>query len=101
MACRSAIDSEDSGRVSLFSLVASLEMTVGPFNSGEYLHFRCYKHTVDGHFEERSYPSEAKCEVPGCENRGRAYWYRGPQYAQLQLSYPANFQEWLMRGGMC
>jgi len=50
--------------------------------SGEYLHFRCVWHSVDGHFEMRSGFS-IKCEVLGCKNSGHAYWYRGIKYATL------------------
>ena len=50
--------------------------------NGEYLHFRCAWHTVDGHFEHRD-GFAVKCEVIGCKNRGLAFWYRGDKYAAL------------------
>ena len=49
---------------------------------GEYLHFRCPWHAVEGHFQMRS-GFEAKCEVITCKNRGHGYWYRGEKFAKL------------------
>jgi hypothetical protein len=58
---------------------------------GEYLHFRCSWHAVDGHFHVSQEYMAHKCQAPGCENQGRAYWYRGAQFATLPAS-PAKFE---------
>lgn len=53
-----------------------------PISRGEFLHFRCADHAIDGHFEagkNATYP----CSVRGCERPAKAYWYRGEQYEQL------------------
>lgn len=56
--------------------------------SGEYVHFRCVWHAVDGYFDPPQGKNPRggfwiKCEVMGCGNRGLAYWYRGPQFQTL------------------
>ena len=51
---------------------------------GEYLHFRCAWHAVDGSFEQRS-GFERRCGVKGCQNKGMGYWYRGAKYAELPV----------------
>lgn len=50
--------------------------------AGAYLHFRCWKHVVEGH-EQTPRESFAKCEVPNCGNRAAAYWYKGEKYQEL------------------
>lgn len=51
---------------------------------GEYLHFRCLAHAVEGHFEARQ-GFERRCEVAGCDKRAAGYWYRGDKYAELPV----------------
>jgi hypothetical protein len=50
--------------------------------AGCYLHFRCDRHVVAGHFEKRDGFCVA-CEVPGCERAACGYWYRGAQFQAL------------------
>lgn len=64
--------------------------------AGEYLHFRCDRHKVDGHFESKPYEMPAKCGVIGCRNRGKPYWYKGEKYANLP--YEINYSSWLASG---
>jgi hypothetical protein len=54
---------------------------------GEYLHMRCDRHEVSGHFQTGGHASY-RCEHKGCDWPARAYWYRGEQYQKLPASEP-------------
>lgn len=47
---------------------------------GEYVHFRCDRHEVEGHHQVGQYASY-KCAV--CGNPAKAYWYRGDKFQHL------------------
>ena len=56
--------------------------------AGEFVHFRCAWHAIEGHFDpgQGKQPRGGfyvKCEFIGCENRGLAYWYKGAKFADL------------------
>ena len=50
---------------------------------GDYLHFRCDKHEVEGSIEKGTQLAY-RCGSPGCKNAARPYWYRGEQFATLK-----------------
>jgi hypothetical protein len=52
---------------------------------GEYLHFRCGKHEIEGHTKAGAVPTY-RCGVRGCDLPAKAYWYRGEQYQTLPIS---------------
>ena len=55
---------------------------------GEYLHFRCDKHKVDGfHYSGQA---NYRCGVKGCQWPASAYWYRGEQYQKLPVPIPSD-----------
>jgi len=56
---------------------------------GEYLHFRCDKHKVDG-WDACGSSHEYRCGVSGCDRPAKSYWYRGAKFetlaAQVEVS---------------
>ena len=55
---------------------------------GEYLHFRCDKHKVDGfHYSGQA---NYRCGIKGCPWPASAYWYRGEQYQKLSVPIPSD-----------
>ena len=61
---------------------------------GEYRHFRCDRHKVEGYHMtgHANYP----CGVRGCERPASAYWYRGEQFQRIPVPEPVSFTlgEW-------
>ena len=51
---------------------------------GEYLHFRCEKHTVEGHAVAGNL-AVYRCGVKGCDRPAKAFWYRGEQFQNLKI----------------
>jgi hypothetical protein len=47
---------------------------------GQYIHFRCDRHKVEGYEHEGRYP-EYKCSL--CGNPAKAYWYKGDKWQKL------------------
>lgn len=48
---------------------------------GEYIHFRCDRHQVEGFHV--SGQANYRCEVKGCQWPATAYWFKGEQYQKL------------------
>ena len=63
---------------------------------GEYLHFRCDKHKVEGG-ETASPNYEYRCGVSGCDRPAKAYWYKGSKFETLaaQVDRPELYDGWL------
>ena len=59
---------------------------------GEYLHFRCDRHKVDGFHV--SGQANYCCQIKGCDRPATAYWYRGDKFQKLPNPDAITLGEW-------